>query len=552
MRGEVRGLRLDLMKKGKAMILEMDRKLQVSTFTYDALDRRVLSQYDDGSTTSFTYGTVGRLTVAEDSSSGRIELSYDNLDRLVQEITSQGRVEYQYDAIGRRTTMTVNGQTPVTYQYDSNSRLTQVAQGTQVVALGYDAAGRRASLTYPNGVETSYLYDQSSRLLEIEHLNVSTQELIERLIYTYDAAGNRISFNRSNGTATLLPDAVQAAYDAANEQIQFDSSTPNLTYDANGNLTSQTDASGTTTYTWDARNRLITISGPGVSASFMYDAIGRRITKTINGVATDFQYDGNDIVAEVRGTSIDATYLRSLNIDEQFLRKSTTSEFFHVDALGSSLHLTNQTAVSTTSYEYEVFGRTEINGSSTNPFQYTGRENDDFNLYYYRNRYSNTRQARFISEDPLDSIEHGTHFNSTLRIIFQDSLYVVRGTNLYSYSRNNPTNFTDPNGLLVFGYVNAGEVYGEESAQFWADLYVETGNPIYWVPGVFASLWTRKTSDETLLTLAGGYGARVLGPFPVKGIPKFLQRVRRIIRFDPPHHGKGYHFDGAIIRWFRK
>ncbi len=74
--------------------------------------------------------------------------------------------------------------------------------------------------------------------------------LIEALTYTYDATGNRISFNRANAAATLLPNPVQAAYDAANEQIQFGDplpGTPNLTYDANGNLTSHTDASGTRT-----------------------------------------------------------------------------------------------------------------------------------------------------------------------------------------------------------------------------------------------------------------------------------------------------------------
>ncbi|MDA2910141.1 hypothetical protein MYX04_04300 [Nitrospiraceae bacterium AH_259_D15_M11_P09] len=116
---------------------------------------------------------------------------------------------------------------------------------------------------------------------------------------SYDAAGNRISFTRANGTATDLPDAVQAAYDAANEQIQFNSLTPNLTYDANGNLTVQTDLTGTTTYTWDARNRLVGISGPGLFAGFTYDALGRRVSKTINGITTDYQYDGNDIVAEI-------------------------------------------------------------------------------------------------------------------------------------------------------------------------------------------------------------------------------------------------------------
>jgi RHS repeat-associated protein len=440
LRGEVRGLRLDLMKKGKAMILEMDRKLQVSTFTYDALDRRVLSQYDDGSTTSFTYDTVGRLTVAEDSSSGRIELSYDNLDRLVQEITSQGRVEYQYDAIGRRTTMTVNGQTPVTYQYDSNSRLTQVAQGTQVVGLGYDAAGRRTSLTYPNGVNTTYTYDMASRLTNILHEGPSS--IIEDLTYTYDAAGNRISFTRTNGTATLLPNAVQAAYDAANEQIQFDSTTPNLTYDANGNLTSQTDTSGTTTYIWDARNRLVGISGPGISASFVYDALGRRIIKTINGVTTDFQYDGSDIVAEVEENSIDVTYLRSLNIDEAFVRKSGIDEFYHTDALGSILSLTDQAGAIQTTYRYDPFGTTMATGTSSNPYTYTGRETDNgTGLLYYRARYYSPRMERFVTEDPIG----------------------FRGgdVNLYAYVWDNPIRFVDSYGLSKFD-----KFYGL-SKKFW-------------------------------------------------------------------------------------
>jgi len=420
-------LRLDHTKKNGTMILELDRKLQISTFTYDALDRRILSGYDDGSTTSFTYDTAGRLTVAEDSGSGRIEFSYDNLDRLVQELTPQGIMQYQYDGIGRRTNMTVNGQTPVTYQYDSSSRLTQIAQGTQIVGLGYDQAGRRTSLTYPNGVNTNYTYDTASRLTNILHEGPSS--IIEHLSYTYDAAGNRISFTRTNGSATLLPDAVQAAYDAANEQIQFDSTTPNLTYDANGNLTSQTVASGTTIYTWDSRNRLVAISGPGVSASFVYDALGRGITKTINGETTGFQYDGNDIVSEENGAAVTVTYLRSLNIDEPFIRQGSSDEFYHVDALGSSVVLTDSSGAIDTFYEYEAFGETTVNGPSTNPFQYTGRENDGRGLYYYRARHYSPTYKRFMGEDPLE--------------------FGGRDVNLYSYVFNNPINLVDPTGKAI-------------------------------------------------------------------------------------------------------
>jgi len=401
-----------------------DRKSQVSTFSYDPLNRRTGANYADGSSSAFIYDNVGRLARVTDTTSGEIEFGYDVLDRLVQEATPQGVVQYGYDGIGRRISMTVNGQQPVSYQYDAASRLTQVAQDTQVVGLGYDAAGRRTTLSYPNSMTTSYGYDAASRLTGIVHQGAS---LIESLSYTYDAAGNRISFDRTSGTATLLPDAVQAAYDAANEQIQFDSATPNLTYDANGNLTSQTDASGTTTYTWDARNRLTAISGPGVSASFVYDPLGRRITKTINGVTTDFQYDGNDIVAESGGNSIDVTYLRSLNIDEPFIREGSSDEFYHTDALGGILDLTDNGGIVQTTYRYNAFGETSVIGTSTNPFGYMGRENDRTGLHYYRNRYYSPTLQRFISEDPI-------RFNGG-------------DINLFVCVGNNPTTYVDPLGL---------------------------------------------------------------------------------------------------------
>ena len=40
-------------------------------------------------------------------------------------------------------------------------------------------------------------------------------------------------------------------------------------------------------------------------------------------------------------------------------------------------------------------------GSSANPFQYTGRENDSTGVYFYRARYYSSGLQRFISEDPI-------------------------------------------------------------------------------------------------------------------------------------------------------
>ena len=332
-----------------------------------------------------------------------------------------------------------------------------MAQGTQAVGLAYDAAGRRTGLTYPNGTRTSYAYDAASRLTSLLHQGPTA--VIEALTYTYDAVGNRLGATRANDQATLLPDAVQAAYDAANEQVQFNSTTPNLTYDANGNLTSQTDASGTTTYTWDGRNRLVAISGPGVNASFTYDALGRRVSKTINGVRTDYQYDKQDLVAELGGGAVGATYLRSLSIDEPFVRQGATLEYYHADVLGSILRLTDVVGAVTTTYAYEAFGKTTDSSTSTNPFQYTGRENDGTGLYYYRARYYNPEAQRFLSEDPLISlmtILSTCSPKTPIRTIWAVPAMInsvgplsdpTRITSPYLYAGDNPLGFADPMGL---------------------------------------------------------------------------------------------------------
>jgi len=396
-----------------------DRKNQQTTFAYDVLNRRTTATYQD-STTTFTYDAVGRLTKASDTATGAgtIDFAYDVLDRLIQETTAQGTIAYQYDVLGRRTNMVANGQQPVTYGYDAASRLTQVAQGSLTVGLGYDNANRRTSLTYPNGTSTSYTYDVASRLTNINHLGPSG--IIEALTYQYDAAGNRTSLTRNNAVASLLPSVVTSAtYDAANEQTAFAGAT--LTYDNNGNLTGD----GVNSYAWDARNRLISISG-GATASFNYDVFWRRIRKQIDSITSEFLYDRNDIAAEVSAGAVGASYLRALIVDVPFVRRSTNHEFYHGDAQGSSLVLSNHVGAATVTYTYEPFGKTTVAGNSTNPFQFTSRENESLGHYYFRARYYSASFHRFLREDPIG---------------------LRGGPNLYSYVSNNPLRFRDPFGL---------------------------------------------------------------------------------------------------------
>jgi len=67
--------------------------------------------------------------------------------------------------------------------------------------------------------------------------------------------------------------------------------------------------------------------------------------------------------------------------------------------------------------------------------------------------------------------------------------------NLGNYAGSNPISQIDPSGLLV------GDQAGQYAAEYYASQYVRSGNPLWVVPGLFASLWTPQTSERTLEAL---------------------------------------------------
>lgn len=113
----------------------------------------------------------------------------------------------------------------------------------------------------------------------------------------------------------------------------------------------------------DTRNRLTAISGyksdcSSLATSFSYDSLGRRTVKNVNS----YLCDGADIVQEAEGSTVTANYPRTLNIDEPLSRIASDGSvrYYHADAQGSVIALTDETGAVKTRYAYEPFGMVTI------------------------------------------------------------------------------------------------------------------------------------------------------------------------------------------------
>jgi RHS repeat-associated protein len=127
-------------------------------------------------------------------------------------------------------------------------------------------------------------------------------------------------------------------------------------------------------------------------------------------------------------------FIQGAGIDQPIsmidVEHSSATYYYHYDALGSVVALSNASGSTVEVYEYSVFG--EVAASDTtnpNPFMFTGREFDkETGLYFYRARYYAPEIGRFLQTDPIG---------------YGDSM------DLYQYCVNNPVGLTDPSGTII-------------------------------------------------------------------------------------------------------
>ena len=468
-------------------------------YTYDAAGRQIAKTDAKGQTIQFAYDTVGRLTSRTYPDASSVQFTYTASGKRATAVDQRGTTSYDYDVRNRLTQLTYpDGQT-IGYAYDLTSRLETVSSlaGTisyiynnsgrlqevhdplgNITSFAYDPAGNRTGLSYPNGTTTAYTYDINSRLTQLTHKNSLssgfasyaytlgplgnrtridestgivrqyTYDALYRLTkeqvtdptdvqtyqndYSYDPVGNRL-----NKTHTPLAQPVVSThytYNAADQLLIENGNT--YTYDLNGNLSTKTDATGTTTYTYDFDNKLVRVEKASGTVDYVYDTEGNRVETVAGTETTRYLVDTNRALAQVLveytpAGSIVASYVYADDLIS--MRRGSETYYYHFDGLGSTRLLTHRTGVVTDTYDYDAFGNVIASvGTTQNEFLFTGQQYDaNIGFYYLRARYYQPTIGRFTISDP-----------------FEGDPYAPMSLHKYLYAVNDPVNRFDPSGYF--------------------------------------------------------------------------------------------------------
>lgn len=308
----------------------------VTTCTYDALSN-MLSCTKEGATETFSYDAGGNITSHTTFLGGTEEKSYTSRSQLASAKAANGTTtSYHYDLSGRLTQILFSNGTQENISYDdANNKRTFILQSLEcsetfdnqgnliawtdeagnIFQAAYDGLGRIVALQGPPGGSSSAMQKQEYHYGFNSVTTVNTKgewtttyvDALKRPLSTFvfNSDGS-LAFKESNWYAADHQsvttwqgneNATSITTDLQSHPIilkHTDGSCVVMTYDANGNQTSEINEEGSVTkFTYDAFNHLTSQTLPdGAIIGYGYNAVGELVTRLLpNGIKEQNDYN---------------------------------------------------------------------------------------------------------------------------------------------------------------------------------------------------------------------------------------------------------------------
>jgi RHS repeat-associated protein len=411
----------------KQEIKTIDSTNYQADYTFDRQGNILTIANPDSSQVKYAYNTAGQLETVQrkESTDGSFLDVITDMD-----YGPHGKMTYQANANGSATTTTFDA----TKLYRLSTRVTTIPGGDHIQDLAYtmDENGNITQIVDASDTDSSktmnYTYDDLNRLLTAVATNVASGQSTYSHTYAYDAVGN-ITSKSDQGTYDYEGDQ-GGSY--ANPHAVTSIGGTDFTYDNNGNMLTVT---GGLSNTWNYKNQLAQAVVGAVTTTYAYDHAGQRV-KYANGTTTTLYpsknyniegsnqvkhiFAGDQVVATVKGTG------------------STAAVFsVHTDHLSGSSAVTNSSGMQEEVMDYFPFGEIRLDqkaGTFDEQRKFSGHEYDaETELTYMNARYYKSDIGRFVSQDPA-------------YLATSTDLADPQISNSYSYAKNNPLTYVDPDG----------------------------------------------------------------------------------------------------------
>ncbi len=461
------------------------QSLQGLSYTYDPIGNitAIADAVTSGNSQTFQYDDLNRLTYAQ-GNYGTVSYSYNAIGNI---ITKEGRT-YSYGITGGAkphavTAVTGGSSDPTAITYDANGNLLAKTAAQETLTLTYDAENRLVNAqrqsTAPQAVSVTLNPGWNWFALPVDPANDSITSVLSSIsgsysqVSRYNATTDSFEHYVGSGTfdqftsfepgrgyqvyctaaapASVIitgpPVAVAVPLATSSNLIGVASSTQatvsaflaglqlSTDYDTvwryNGTgftalAQSATVTPGESVYLHMLQPDSWTPPTPTATTAMLYDGDGGRVQTTVNGQTTTFL---GQLVDVTGGVLTKHLYFGSQRVGS--ITSGATS-YIHADHLGSTNRQSNSSGTATAEYTYTPFGSlVSANPTPTGSSQlYTGQRLDaGSGLYCYKARYYDPDLGRFVQPDTVVP-QPGD----------------PQALNRYSYVRNNPVAYVDPDG----------------------------------------------------------------------------------------------------------